>query len=97
MKIWTSACVVKFSVLIKVNDFQLWKKGPPSTADKEEAERMKTEGNLMRTEKYSEAIGLDRSNPVFYCNCAVAHSKMNNCQLVIEDCQRAIDMDPQQP
>jgi len=80
----------------------LRKKGPPSAADKEEAERLKTEGNnLMRTEKfqealemYTKAIDLDGSNPVFYCNRAAAHSKMNNHHLAIEDCQRAIDMDP---
>lgn len=80
----------------------LRKKGPPSAADKEEAERLKTEGNnLMRTEKfqealdmYSKAIDLDGSNPVFYCNRAAAHSKMNSHHLAIEDCQRAIDMDP---
>merc|ERR1719351_560476 len=67
-----------------------------------EAERLKTEGNnLMRTEKfqealdmYTKAIELDGSNPVFYCNRAAAHSKMNNHHLAIEDCQRAIDMDP---
>merc|ERR1712012_1202950 len=80
----------------------LQKKSPPSAADKEEAERLKTEGNnLMRTEKfvdaldmYSKAINLDGGNPVFYCNRAAAHSKMNNHHLAIEDCQRAIDMDP---
>merc|ERR1719187_2097717 len=80
----------------------LHKKGPPSEADKAEAERLKTDGNnLMRTEKfvealemYSKAIDLDGSNPVFYCNRAAAHSKMNNHHLAIEDCQRAIDMDP---
>lgn len=80
----------------------LHKKGPPSAADKEEAERLKTEGNnLMRTEKfedallmYSKAIDLDGSNPVFYCNRAAAHSKMSNHHLAIEDCQRAVDMDP---
>jgi len=80
----------------------LHKRSPPSAADKEEAERLKTEGNnLMRTEKfvdaldmYSKAIELDGSNPVFYCNRAAAHSKMNNHHLAIEDCQRAIDMDP---
>lgn len=79
----------------------LHKTGPPSAADKEEAERLKTEGNnLMRTEKYtdallmySKAIELDGSNPVFYCNRAAAHSKMNNHHLAIEDCQRAVDMD----
>ena len=31
---------------------------------------------------------------MFYCNRAAAHSKMNNHHLAIEDCQRAIDMDP---
>jgi len=80
----------------------LQRKSPPSAADKEEAERLKTDGNnLMRTEKfvdalemYSKAIELDGSNPVFYCNRAAAHSKMNNHHLAIEDCQRAIDMDP---
>ena len=43
---------------------------------------------------YSKAIELDGGNPVFYCNRAAAHSKMNNHHLAIEDCQRAIDMDP---
>ena len=38
---------------------QLRKKGPPSAADKEEAERLKTEGNnLMRTEKFTEALDM---------------------------------------
>ena len=43
---------------------------------------------------FFKAIELDGSNPVFYCNRAAAHSKMNNHHLAIEDCQRAIDMDP---
>jgi hypothetical protein len=35
----------------------LHKTGPPSAADKEEAERLKTEGNnLMRTEKFPDAL-----------------------------------------
>ena len=35
------------------------KKGPHSAADKEEAERLKTEGNnLMRTEKFQEALDM---------------------------------------
>jgi len=80
----------------------LHKKAAPSAADKEEAERMKTEGNnLMRAEKfqdaldmYTKAIELDGANPVFYCNRAASHSKMNNHHFAIEDCQRAIDMDP---
>jgi len=80
----------------------LRKKGPVSQADKDEAERLKTEGNnLMRTEKFSEAltmytkaIEIDGSNPVFYCNRAAAHSKMDNHGQAVEDCQRAVDMDP---
>ena len=36
---------------------QLQKKSPPSAADKEEADRLKTEGNnLMRTEKFVDAL-----------------------------------------
>ena len=31
---------------------------------------------------------------MFYCNRAAAHSKMNNHYAAVEDCQRAIDMDP---
>lgn len=80
----------------------LQKKGPPSAADKDEAERLKTEGNnLMRTEKFADALTMytkaiehDGSNPVFYCNRAAAHSKMSAHHLAIEDCQRAVDMDP---
>jgi hypothetical protein len=31
---------------------------------------------------------------VFYCNRAAAHSKLNNHFAAVEDCKRAIDMDP---
>jgi len=80
----------------------LKKKAPPTESEKEEAEKLKLEGNdLMRTEqfegaieKYTKAIELDSSNQVFYCNRAAAHSKMNNHYAAVEDCQRAIDMDP---
>ena len=41
-----------------------------------------------------QAIELDGSNPVFYCNRAAAHSKMNNHHLAIEDCQRALCINP---
>jgi len=78
------------------------KKAPPTNAEKEEAEKLKVEGNdLMRSEdfpgaieKYTKAIELDSSNQVFYCNRAAAHSKMNNHYAAVEDCKRAIDMDP---
>jgi len=78
------------------------KKAPPTAAEKEEAEKLKVEGNdLMRSEdfpgaieKYTKAIEIDSSNQVFYCNRAAAHSKMNNHYAAVEDCKRAIDMDP---
>ena len=40
------------------------------------------------------AIEIDIGNQVFYCNRAAAHSKMNNHYAAVEDCKRAIDMDP---
>jgi len=78
------------------------KKAPPTVAEKEEAEKLKLEGNeLMRAEdfpgaieKYTKAIEIDSGNQVFYCNRAAAHSKMNNHYAAVEDCKRAIDMDP---
>lgn len=80
----------------------LRKAGTPSEEDRNEADKMKGEGNeLMRSENfekaiemYSKAIELDSSNQVFYCNRAAAHSKLNNHYAAIEDCKRAIDMDP---
>jgi len=78
------------------------KKAPPTAAEKEEAEKLKLEGNeLMRSEdfpgaieRYTKAIEIDSGNQVFYCNRAAAHSKMNNHYAAVEDCKRAIDMDP---
>ena len=44
-------------IILKNIYLKLKKKGPPSAADKEEAERLKTEGNnLMRTEKFTDAL-----------------------------------------
>jgi len=40
------------------------------------------------------AIELDPSEKIFYCNRAAAHSKLGNHFMAVEDCQRAIDMDP---
>lgn len=78
------------------------KKAPPTSTEKEEAEKLKMEGNdLMRAEdfqgsieKYTKAIEIDGSNQVFYCNRAAAHSKLGNHYAAVEDCKRAIDMDP---
>jgi len=80
----------------------LKKKAPPTDDEKAKAELLKMEGNdLMRSEKfmeaiekYTEAIDLDSSNQVFYCNRAAAHSKLEQHYAAVEDCQRALDMDP---
>ncbi|CAH3157273.1 unnamed protein product, partial [Porites evermanni] len=66
------------------------------------AENLKTEGNqLMKEEKYEEAIKcytkameLDSANAVFPCNRAAAHSKKGDHQKAIEDCQKALTLDP---
>ncbi|KAK4336844.1 hypothetical protein RND71_044167 [Anisodus tanguticus] len=68
-----------------------------SYRDKEEAERLKNEGNdLMKQERYEDAlknytkaIQLDNKNPV-----AAAYSKLSNHVFALEDCQRAIEIDP---
>jgi len=78
------------------------KDGEASYRDKEEAERLKNEGNdLMKQEKYEDAlknytkaIQLDCKNPVYFCNRAAAYSKLNNHVFALEDCQRAIEIDP---
>jgi len=80
----------------------LKKKAPPTADEKEQAEKLKLEGNeLMRAEKfeeaiekYTKAIELDSSNQVFYCNRAAAYSKLEQHYAAVEDCQRALDMDP---
>lgn len=69
---------------------------------KKEAERLKNEGNnLMKTEKYAEALQLytraieiDSKNAIYYCNRAAAHSKLNQHKQAIDDCQIAIHLDP---
>lgn len=70
--------------------------------DKAEAERLKNEGNqLMREEKfdkalecYTKAISKDKANAVYYCNRAAAHSKLNQHLEAIEDCKRALRIEP---
>jgi len=68
---------------------------------KAEAEQLKNDGNrLMKEEKYQEAlnaygraIGLDATNPVFYCNRAAAFSRIGEYQKAIDDCNQAIRYD----
>jgi len=68
---------------------------------KAEAEQLKNDGNrLMKEEKYQEAlnaygraIGLDATNPVFYCNRAAAYSRIGEYQKAVDDCNQAIRYD----
>lgn len=74
----------------------------PTAEDRAKAEELKTEGNqLMKEEKYNEAIlcytkamELDSANAVFPCNRAAAYSKMGEHQKAIDDCQKALTLDP---
>lgn len=69
---------------------------------KAEAEALKNEGNtLMKStmfaealQKYTEAIALDSTNPIFFCNRAAAHSSLKNNEAAIEDCRRALALNP---
>jgi small glutamine-rich tetratricopeptide repeat-containing protein alpha len=73
-----------------------------SVADREIAEKLKTEGNeLMRQEQYAAAIDsytraieTDGRNAVYYCNRAAAYGKLNEHQKSIEDCCKALELDP---
>ena len=40
------------------------------------------------------AIELDGRNAVYFCNRAAAHSKLNQHQSAIDDCKKAITIDP---
>lgn len=41
------------------------------------------------------AISKDCRNAVYYCNRAAAHSKLNNHREAIDDCKRALEIEPQ--
>ncbi|GBP70178.1 Small glutamine-rich tetratricopeptide repeat-containing protein beta [Eumeta japonica] len=67
-----------------------------------EAERLKNEGNeLMKAEKYKEALELytraiemDARNPVYYCNRAAAHFKLEEHEAAVVDCTAALALQP---
>lgn len=69
---------------------------------KQEAEKLKNEGNrLMKEEKYHEALNMyskaisqDATNPVFYCNRAAAYSRLGDCQSAADDCHMSLRYDP---
>uniref|UniRef100_A0A0R3W549 TPR_REGION domain-containing protein n=1 Tax=Taenia asiatica TaxID=60517 RepID=A0A0R3W549_TAEAS len=70
--------------------------------DKVEAEKLKTQGNsFMALDKfdeaidcYSQAIALDPTNAIYYCNRAAAKSRLNKDNDCIEDCEKALEIDP---
>lgn len=72
---------------------------PPTRA---EAERLKNEGNdFMKSErhrealdKYTRAIELDPSNPVYFCNRAAAHFKLGEHEAAVADCTAALGLQP---
>ncbi|XP_072027280.1 small glutamine-rich tetratricopeptide repeat-containing protein beta-like [Amphiura filiformis] len=73
-----------------------------SEETKAEAEKLKTEGNnLMKSERYREAVecytkavSLDSNNAVYYSNRAAAYSKLDDHTRAIQDCEKAVSIDP---
>lgn len=49
--------------------------------------------HLNKLSTYFSAIGLDATNPVFYCNRAAAFSRIGEYQKAIDDCNQAIRYD----
>nr|XP_008505295.1 PREDICTED: small glutamine-rich tetratricopeptide repeat-containing protein alpha isoform X1 [Equus przewalskii] len=83
-------------------DLRTPERTPPSEEDSAEAERLKTEGNeQMKVENfeaavhfYGKAIELNPANAVYFCNRAAAYSKLGNYAGAVQDCERAICIDP---
>lgn len=72
---------------------------PPTRS---EAEKLKNEGNeFMKSErhrealeKYTRAIELDPTNPVYFCNRAAAHFKLGENESAVADCTAALALQP---
>lgn len=70
-------------------------------ADKAKAEGLKAEGNALVSsksyslaiQKYSEAIALDASNPVYFSNRAAAYSAEGEHEKAVEDAEAALALD----
>ncbi|XP_064624799.1 small glutamine-rich tetratricopeptide repeat-containing protein alpha-like isoform X2 [Lineus longissimus] len=76
-------------------------KRAPSEEGIKEAEKLKIQGNeCMKVDNYkdaldfySQAIKLDWTKSVYFCNRAAAYSKVNNHSAAICDCKKAIEID----
>ncbi|KAK0208616.1 putative stress-induced protein STI1 [Desarmillaria ectypa] len=74
----------------------------PTVDDKAQAEKLKQAGNSQMTAKkydeaiasYTEAIGLDPVNPIYYSNRAAAHSSKGDHLSAVGDAEKAISVDP---
>ncbi len=58
------------------------------------AVKLSVRASCIRVVNRLRAIELDPAEKIFYCNRAAAHSRLNNHYAAVEDCQRALDMDP---
>lgn len=55
---------------------------------------MKEEKYAEALQTYNEAIALDATNPVFYCNRAAAFSRLGDYGRAAEDCKMSLKYDP---
>ncbi|KAM8961312.1 small glutamine-rich tetratricopeptide repeat-containing protein beta isoform 3-T3 [Pelodytes ibericus] len=72
-----------------------------SPANIEKADQLKDEGNNFMKEQnyeaamtcYTQAVELDPSNAVYYCNRAAAYSQLGNQSDALKDCEKAVSID----
>ena len=55
---------------------------------------MKRERYSEAVESYTKSVSLDSTNAVYYSNRAAAYSKLDNHKRALEDCDKAIRIDP---
>ncbi|KAI7687293.1 Small glutamine-rich tetratricopeptide repeat-containing protein beta [Sarcoptes scabiei] len=73
-----------------------------SAEEKIKANELKNQGNEFMesgqfanaVDAYTKAIEIDKTNPIYYCNRAAAHNKLNNYQASLNDSELAIQIDP---
>lgn len=96
-----------FDVYVKTRDKMaaeaaLPAKSESSTVNKAQAEKLKQLGNSQMSRKeyteaiqsYTEAIGCDDANAVYYSNRAAAYSSLGEHQKAIDDAEKAIETNP---